>query len=90
MVAISPPDRSDDPPVGAGNCVRDLGNSTRLYNVEIDPGEEHDLSSSMPAKVTELAQRIAQLASEMPPPHYPDNDPAANPTLHDGAWTPWQ
>lgn len=30
--------RPDDPPVDAGDCVRDSGNSTRLYNVELDPG----------------------------------------------------
>ena len=36
---LSPPDQPDDPPVGAGDCIRDLGNSTRLYNVAIDPGE---------------------------------------------------
>lgn len=33
----------DDPPAGAGDCVRDLGNSTRLYNVEVDPGRWTDV-----------------------------------------------
>ena len=83
------PSGPDDPPVGPGDCVRDAGNSTRLYNVEDDPGEDHELSQALPAKVAELSARIAQLAREMPPPHYPDNDPAADPTLHGGAWTPW-
>jgi hypothetical protein len=31
--------RPNDPPFEAGDCVRDLGNSTRLYNVEVDPGD---------------------------------------------------
>ena len=44
----------------------------------------------MPAKVTELSQRIAQLAASFPPPDYPDVDGASDPTLHGGAWTPWR
>ena len=43
----------------------------------------------MPSKVAELRARLVELAKGMVVPQYPDNDPAADPALHLGAWTPW-
>ena len=79
----------DDPPAEGGDCIRDGANSTRLYNVAQDPGELRELSASMPSKVAELRARLVELAKGMVVPQYPDNDPAADPALHLGAWTPW-
>ena len=43
----------------------------------------------MPSKVAELRARLEELAKGMVAPQYPDNDPAADPAKHGGAWTPW-
>jgi hypothetical protein len=54
-----------------------------------DPGELQELSATMPAMVAQMRGRLQELAQGMAPPQYPDNDPAADPALHLGAWTPW-
>ena len=61
-----------------------------LFNLTADPQEQRDLSASQPEVVAHLKARIVALASAYPALQYPGNDPAANPELHGGSWTPWR
>lgn len=40
-----------------------------LFDLEADPGEQHDLAAAMPAQVAELRRRMDELAATVEPPH---------------------
>ena len=60
-----------------------------LFNIAQDPEERHELSAEYPEKVKELLLRLEQYNSTAVPVRFPVPDFAANPALHDGAWSPW-
>jgi hypothetical protein len=69
-----------------------LNNDTKklfLFNIAKDPEERHELSSQNPEKVNELLLRLEEYNSTAVPVRFPNPDPAANPALHDGEWSPW-
>jgi arylsulfatase B len=62
-----------------------------LYHLASDPGETNNLAASRPNKVAELLARIAFYnSSAVPPCDRLTPDPASNPKLHGGVWTPWK
>lgn len=64
-----------------------------LFNIAVDPCEHHDLSASMPEKVTELLAKLASYNATMVPPQqltHPPDPTGANPENHGGFWSPWQ
>ena len=74
------------------NEENDLKHDTKklfLFNIAVDPDERHELSSQYPEKVKELLMRLEEYNKTAVPVQYPDPDPAANPALHDGIWSPW-
>ena len=60
-----------------------------LFNIAEDPDERHELSSQYPEKVKELLARLEEYNNTAVPVQYPDLDPASDPKLHGGAWSPW-
>ena len=60
-----------------------------LFNIAEDPDERHELSSQYPEKVRELLARLEEYNNTAVPVRYPDPDPASDPKLHGGAWSPW-
>ena len=74
------------------NEENNLNNDTKklfLFNIAKDPEERHELSSQYPDKVKELLLRLEEYNSTAVPVRFPNPDPAANPALHDGVWSPW-
>lgn len=61
-----------------------------LYNLAVDPTEDHDLAAANPAKVAELKARIAFYNSTaIPPCDRLTPDPNSNPQHFGNVWTPW-
>eukprot|EP00039_Didymoeca_costata_P008340 m.110593 g.110593 ORF g.110593 m.110593 type:complete len:129 (+) comp14043_c1_seq2:408-794(+) len=72
------------------NCQRLPDTSVLLYNVTADPTEEHNIAASHPQVVQSIKARMQEFIAQFPNPNYPDNDPNADPSKHNGAWTPWR
>ena len=85
---LPPPSPPSPSPSGA-SCSRRPGSSVLLFDVVADPSESHNLASQMPDMVASMLRRLGELNATLGPLQYPLNDPKANPTLHDGVWTPW-
>ena len=69
-----------------------LANMTvQLFNLAEDPWERHEVSAENPAVVARLAARLAQWGVSARTPLYWDEqvDPASDPALRNGTWTPW-
>ena len=47
------------------------------------------MSSQYPEKVKELLARLEEYNNTAVPVRYPHLDPASDPKLHGGAWSPW-
>lgn len=76
----------DPPPVWP------LANGTvQLFNIATDPWERHDVASANPDVVSRLFDRLAQWGVSARTPLYwgAEVDPASNPALRNGTWTPW-
>lgn len=61
----------------------------RLYNIESDPYELHDVSRSRPDVVNHLMSRLNHYRKTSVPVWYPEPDPLSNPRLRNGFWGPW-
>lgn len=71
------------------DCVRLPDSSVLLFDLEADPGESKDVSAANPGVVAQLKARIAFYNETAVSAFYPDNDPEAAPSKHDGNWAPW-
>ena len=78
------------PPPLQPACKRLPETSVLLFDVELDPYEVKNVAPANPAVVERLRRRILAHAAEFPPIDYPDSDVAADPTRHNGTWTPWR
>ncbi|XP_067658647.1 arylsulfatase B-like [Haliotis asinina] len=59
-----------------------------LFNIREDPTEHNDLAQKMPDMVAKLRARFEDYKKTMVPANFPPEDPASNPHLFGGAWTP--
>jgi len=62
--------------VGGESVYARYDHGDLLFDLEADPGEQNDLAGSMPDKVAEMKQRLAELAAGVaaPPLRAPDGD----------------
>ena len=61
-----------------------------LFDLSVDPNEKNDVSKQNPDIVQKLLARIDFYLETAEKPHNPKDDPAANPDLHGGNWSPWE
>jgi len=64
--------------------------SVRLFNLDIDPSEQLELSSQYPHVVSTLLRRIKHFDEYSVPYYYPDKETDADPAKHNGTWGPWR
>eukprot|EP00051_Salpingoeca_urceolata_P015673 m.204562 g.204562 ORF g.204562 m.204562 type:complete len:543 (-) comp18472_c1_seq5:132-1760(-) len=72
------------------SCSRLPASSVLLFHVESDPAETTNVAAQHPDIVAQLKARLLHYNLTSVQPFYPDNDPKADPKLHDGLWEPWQ
>lgn len=71
------------------NSLDYVQNHVRLFNIEEDPTEHHNLAISHPDMVKNLLVLLAKYNSTSVPVRYPTPDPKSNPKYHNGYWGPW-
>lgn len=82
------------PPELANSFMPDPSESSSknlwLFNIAKDPTERNDLSSVYPNIVVQLLDRLLYYNQTAVPPRFPKYDPRSDPSLHGGAWGPWE
>ncbi len=68
----------------------DLTKNLWLFDVEVDPEENDDVSASHPDVVHHLLERLLAYNKTAAPVTYPPIDAQSAPSLHGGVWSPWQ
>ncbi|XP_063959866.1 arylsulfatase B-like [Lytechinus pictus] len=71
------------PVVPEGKCVW-------LFNIKDDPYEVYDLSDEQGDVVRDLLDKLYEYQEGAVPVHYPDQDPRADPALHNNIWDSWE
>lgn len=61
----------------------------RLFDIEKDPTEEHDVSDDHLDVVEFLLDRLVYWNSTQVPINFPPVDPMSSPDYHNGYWKPW-
>lgn len=74
---------------GVDNSGEPRNKNLWLFDIEKDPQEQNDLSSSRKDVVLRLLNKLAKYNRTAVPPFYPPTDNRVNPALRDGAWGPW-
>lgn len=94
---IPPPEESGPGGACAGGIVPCLFfNSTLnsggvwLFDVVNDPWEQHNVASEHPDVVATLMAKLQAFNASRIPQQHSAQDPAADPSLHHGVWTPWR
>ena len=77
----------EKPKNASKNC--DVKKSACLYDISKDPCEYNNLAHQMPHVVKMLQSKLNQYSKTMVPPRSKPVDPASNPKLFGGVWTPW-
>ncbi|XP_055692290.1 arylsulfatase I-like [Lutzomyia longipalpis] len=60
-----------------------------LFYLEDDPCEVSNLAHFRPTRMAVIEKRLEEIQRTMVPPNNLQQDPAANPALHNGIWTWW-
>jgi hypothetical protein len=65
--------------------------TAQLFDLNADPWERDDVSAAHPDIVQRLTARLAQWGAKAATPYWytAKVDPASNPALRNGTWTPW-
>ncbi len=69
------------------NCQ--VGKAPCLFNITSDPCEYNNLAHQMPQIVAMLEARLSKYEATMVKPRNKPEDPAGDPKLWGGVWTPW-